>query len=291
MTTSERKPIQAVVIDLDGTLLNSKHELTPRVEAAVKAVIAQGIHVILATGKTRNAGTALVEKLGIKSPGIYLQGLAVYDADGKIMYQQTLDPALTRQVLTFMEDRGFFMIAYSGERILTKVHSDEAIDATTRYHEPAPEVIGALQNVAGELPIHKVMAIGEPRAIVSLRWQLGFQVGSSGRLMQAGVPTMLEVLPPNGGKGPALRWLLKELKFNPEQVVAIGDAENDIEMIRLAGVGVAMGQASKDVKDAADAVVATNDADGVAEAIDRFVLPPKTESAPDTAAAAEVKPS
>ncbi|MDL1900236.1 HAD family phosphatase [Anaerolineae bacterium CFX9] len=289
MTHTEQPPIQAVVLDLDGTLLNSKHELSPRNEAAVKAVIAKGIHVILATGKTRNSGKGLIEKLGIRSPGIYLQGLAVYDAEGKIIYQQTLDPALTRQVLTFMDDRGFFTIAYSGERILTRIHSQEAIDATIRYHEPAPEVIGALQNVVGELPLHKVMAIGDPRAILALRWQLGFQVGTQGRLMQAGVPTMLEVLPPGGGKGSALRWLLKELRISPERVMAVGDAENDVEMIKLAGIGVAMAQAAQNVRDAADHVVGSNDEDGVAEALERFVLAPQPEQ--PTPAISEVKPS
>jgi hypothetical protein len=83
---------------------------------------------------------------------------------------------------------------------------------------------------------------------------------------------MLEVLPPNGSKGDALRVLLDELNIPAEQVMALGDGENDIEMLQLAGIGVAVGNASPLLKAVADQVVASNDDDGVAEAIERFVL-------------------
>ena len=277
---NSKPEIRALVIDVDGTLLNSKHELTERVEKALKAAIAKGIHVILATGKSRHATTHLVDQLGIKSPGIYLQGLAVYDENGALRHQQTISAALARQVITFAEDRGFIVVVYSGERILARMYSKVLEDGFKEYHEIMPEVIGPLQNVLGEVPINKVIAIGDARAIKALRWQLGMQIGGAGRLMQAGVPTMVEVLPPGGSKGMALRQLLKDMRIDPKYVLAIGDAENDIEMIQIAGIGVAMGQSEQSVKDAADYTVASNDADGVAEALERFVLdePEKVEA-------------
>jgi hypothetical protein len=96
---------------------------------------------------------------------------------------------------------------------------------------------------------------------------------------------MLEVLPPNCSKGAALRILLKDLHISPDNVLAIGDAENDIEMIQLAGIGVAMGHAAQQVKDAADEVVGSNDEDGFAEAVERFVLPPEAPATPTREAA------
>ncbi len=102
--------------------------------------------------------------------------------------------------------------------------------------------------------------------------------------MQAGVPEMVEVLPPGASKGAALKQLLKIMKLDAAQVMAVGDAENDIEMIQLAGVGVAMGQSAQNVKDAADTVTASNDADGVAEALERYVLTePETAQAESSA--------
>ena len=270
--TNQKPDIRAVVLDVDGTLLDSNHAATPRVVEAIKAAIAKGVQVVLATGKTRASTVKLVDELGIKSPGIYLQGLAIYDVAGSVLQQLILEPQLVRQVITFGEDRGHTMLLYSGERILVRVPNAELADMFAQYHEVTPEVIGPLQNVVGTLPINKVIAVGEPRAITALRWQLTMQVGGAGRIMQAGVPEMLEVLPPGASKGAMLRQLLKILKVDAAKVMAVGDAENDIEMIQLAGVGVAMGQAAQHVKDAADHVVASNDADGVAEALERFVL-------------------
>lgn len=270
---NDRKPdIRLIALDVDGTLLDSNHALTARAEETIKAAIAKGVQVVLATGKTRYATLRLIERLGLKSPGIYLQGLVIYDADGDVLHQQTLDPTLARQVITFAEDRGFTMFAYSGERILARSYSKEFEDGMAAYHEIAPEVVGPLQNHVGQVPIHKLIAIGDPRAITALRWQLSNSIGGAGRLMQAGVPRMVEILPPGSSKGAALKQLLKDLKIAPENVMAVGDAENDIEMIQLAGVGVAMGQAAQVVKDAADYVTATCDEDGVAQAIERYVL-------------------
>lgn len=279
-----RPAIEAIVLDVDGTLLNGNHQLTARTEAAIKAAVAQGVTVVLATGKTPHACAWLVQKLGLKAPGIYLQGLYIVDAANKVLYEQIVSPAIARQVITYAEDRGFTILAYNGPRIMVRAASKEAESATVKYHEPAPEVVGALQNLLPETRLHKLLVVGDPRQITALRWQLGIQLGGAARLMQAGLPHMLEILPPGGSKATALRHLLKELGIKPEAVLAIGDAENDIEMIELAGVGVAMGNASDKVKAAAKHVTATNEEDGVGLAIEKYVLPPPASVAPSSAA-------
>jgi Cof subfamily protein (haloacid dehalogenase superfamily) len=286
MTETNKKQIRLVAIDLDGTLLNPQSEVTERTDKALRAVLEKGITVIFATGKTYTAVAPLVERFGVKTPCICVQGLVVYNGDGKIMHQQTLNPAAARQVITYAEDRGFSALLYSGSRILMKARNEE-VERTLfiRYHEPVPEVVGALQNVLESVPVNKIALVGEPRAVKALRWQLNAQIGSTVRLMQAGVPQMVEVLPPGTSKGTALKALLKELKVDPEHVLAIGDAENDLEMIQLAGIGVAMGQAEQRVKDAADFVVASNAEDGAAEALERFALgiEPETIKVEDSA--------
>src|SRR5690606_32286443 len=136
-----------------------------------------------ATGKTRNAGLKLIETLGLTTPGIYLQGLTIYQPDGTIAYQKTLDPAVARQVLTFGTERGFKFIAYSGTRMMIPSHDQEIIDGLMRYHEPAAEVVGPLVNLAGKVPLNKLMAIGaDARSIKALRWQLEAQLGGAARI-------------------------------------------------------------------------------------------------------------
>ncbi len=271
--------IQLIAVDLDGTLLNSQHELSERNEKALKAAMKQGVHIILATGKTRNSALKVISQLGLESPGIYLQGLAIYNGDGTLRHQSLLDTGIARQVITYAEDRGFSIVAYSGARILVR-NLNEGTELLEKYGEPQPEVVGALQNILDTVPINKLMAIKmrDHRGITALRWQLKMQIDGAARLVQAGIADMLEILPPGGSKGTALKTLLKELNIPASRMIAIGDGENDIEMVQMAGVGVAMGNATAQLKAVTEHVVASHNEDGVAEAVERFVL--KTEDAP-----------
>jgi Cof subfamily protein (haloacid dehalogenase superfamily) len=271
---SERASIQLLVVDIDGTLLNSRLELSERNRAALQKAMTQGVQVVLATGKTRYAGQRMIDALGLHTHGIFLQGLLITDGAGNVIHQTLLDPEVVRQVVTFAEDRGFVALAYSGEHIYARRNEPQVFAAITRYHDAEPEVVGPLQNLAGEAAIHKIVMVGDEKQIRALRWQLNKILGGTARLVHAGIPNMLEVLPPAGGKGPALRWLLNHLKVDARRVMAIGDAENDIEMLQVAGIGVAMGQAAQPVKDIAQFVTGTNDEDGVAQAIERNILPP-----------------
>ena len=264
--------INLIVTDLDGTLFNSQHQLTERTEKALKAAIEKGVKVVLATGKTRISGQDVVQRLNLDTPGIYLQGLAIYNADGTIRWQQTLDPKVARTAINAGEDRGFSMVAYSGTRVLVRARNRDT-DELLKYHEATPEVVGPLQNILDTTPINKVLAIklAQPRQVTALRWQLSMQINGTGKLVQA-LDDMLEILPPGCSKGAALKLLLKDLDIPAQQVMAIGDGENDIEMVQLAGTGVAVGNAHPGLKAVARHVVVSNDEDGVAEAVERFVL-------------------
>lgn len=267
--------IKLIVVDLDATLLNNKHQLSERNEMVIKKAMAQGIKVTFATGKTFHSARDLITKLGITMPGIFLQGLTIYQPDGTITYEKQLDPIVARQVITFAEDRGFTMIAYSGSNILMRTITQKGRDLTINYHEPEPDAIGPLQNVLGEMPIHKLMAVmpDDPRRIKALQWQLDKQMDGKLTLIQLhNIPDSLEILPLGSGKGTAFKVLLKQIGVSAEETLAIGDGENDIEMIQQAGIGVAVGNASQSLKDVADHIVSTNDKDGVAEAVERFVL-------------------
>jgi Cof subfamily protein (haloacid dehalogenase superfamily) len=282
--------IKLIAIDLDGTLLNSQHQMTERTEKALKAAIAQDIKVVLATGKTRYSGNKIIESLGLTTPGIYLQGLSVHYHDNSIRHQLALNPDVARRVITFAEDRGFDVVAYSGSRILIRAAHPAADELNTRYHEPAPEVVGPLQNLLDNTQINKLLIIkkDDPRKITAIRWQLSMQLNAKEVKLTQALPDMLEVLPPGASKGSALKTLLKEMDVKPEEVLAIGDAENDIEMIQLAGIGVAVGNAHEKLKAVADYVVASNDEDGVAEAVERFALK-KDEPKPEATLSSETE--
>lgn len=267
--------IKLIATDLDGTLLNSQHELSLRNAMILQAAREKGVKIVIATGKTPASTRALVERLELDTPGIYNQGLLTVEPDGSIRRQTTLPSAIARQVITFAEDRGFTVVAYRGSEILTrKRNNDTAL--LEEYGEPAVREVGPLQNIL-DTPVNKIIAIhrADARRIKALRWHLSVQLNGSSHLVQPGLDVMLEVLPRGASKGTALKALLADLKIAPEHVLALGDGDNDIEMIEQAGIGIAVANASQALKDKADHIVGSNDDDGVAEAIEHFVLETK----------------
>ncbi len=290
------KDIKLITVDLDGTLLNSKHELSERNKKAVKKAMEQGVQVVFATGKTRFAAEGLLEELDITSPGVFSQGLIIYNGDGTIRTNTVMDKKILRRIINFAEDRGFGVLAYSGNRILTR-RADEVADKIAEYGEPKAESVGALVNHLDSTEINKVILYGQESKVAALRWQLSKQLDGEIHLTRANVQGILEVLPANTSKGKAVMRVMKDLNIAPQNTMAIGDGENDIEMLEAVGTKVAMGNAVQKLKDIADQVVGSNDADGVAQAIEMFVTgkiedektddTPKAEENKDTETQAE----
>ena len=158
------------------------------------------------------------------------------------------------------------VVAYSGNRLLTPTPGPLA-DQFTFYHEPAPLTVAELHRET----VNKILLVRDVPTINRLRAALERAVGEDATVVQA-LPDMIEIVPRGASKGDGLRRVLDRLAVDPAQTLAIGDGENDIEMLQLVGLGVAMGNAGVAVKRAADAVTATNDADGVALALERYVL-------------------
>jgi Cof subfamily protein (haloacid dehalogenase superfamily) len=264
--------IKLLAIDIDGTLQNSRHEFTERTEKALKNATAQGVIVVLATGKARPACMDILQRCGISAPLICMEGSVIYKADGTIRQQQVLNPDTARQIITFAEDRGYTLLANSGERIFVRSHNTRINDLLAKYREPTAEVVGPLQNVLDDIPFNKLIAFKDGQSIKPLSWQLKMQHNGAVKLTPVMLDTGLQIMRPNTSKGTALKALLKELKLQPEEVMAVGDAENDLEMFAAVGISVAMGNARQPIKDAAKHVTAHCDEDGAAEAIERFVL-------------------
>lgn len=262
--------IKLVAIDIDGTLLNRQLEIAPHTVQAIDRVRGQGVLIVPATGRAPSAPQAIMARLGIVGPGVYLQGLLVLDADEKVIHEQTMAPQTVRQVIAFARQHGLTPLLYSGTRIIVEAHNYYA-DLLTPYGEPAAEVIAPLESAMDTLPVHKVLLLDEPDRITQARADIADVLDGQASITQA-LPIAIEILPHGASKGVGLRHLLDALGIPPESTMAIGDGENDLEMIQMVGIGVAMGSAPDHVKAQADAVVGTVDQDGVAEALKRFVL-------------------
>lgn len=263
--------IKLIVTDMDGTLLNDDHSMSDRNREALRKAIDSGVPVIIATGKTRTSNESVIAALNLDTPGIYVQGLIIFNADGSVRHQQTLDPDMARRVITFVEQRGHKVMAYSGNCLLIKADDDE-LNAIANYHEPMPEPVGPLVNILNTQPIHKLLIFSTPKKLKALRFQLEKQLDGRASLTSTNVMNTLEVLPAGASKGKALKVLLREMNIDAKNVMVIGDGENDMEMVKLAGLGVAVSNANPKLIAIADDIVSSNNDHGVAEAIEKHVL-------------------
>ena len=135
--------IELVVVDLDGTLLDQQHEVSLNAAKAIHAAREKGVKVVLATGKTRGSAKKIIQQLDLDTPGIFVQGLVTHNADGSIRHQVTLDPSIARQAITFANDRGFSLVAYSGTQIYIQSR-DHNTNLIFEYGEPEPEIVGCM---------------------------------------------------------------------------------------------------------------------------------------------------
>lgn len=277
--TSSLSPIHLVASDVDGTLLTSRHTVSSRTVAAIRSVQQKGIRFIVATGKSRGGVRIALGKLGEEltsssAPGgVYLQGLIVYKG-GEVVYERTLEAAVALDVMAIARKKGISLIAFNGDRILCE-KMDESIASVTAQHEPMPEVVPLEDFISSPSSstnkIHKLILLGRPSVIDSIRPSLASYLGPRATLTQA-QGDMLEVLPPGGSKGLGVQKLLEALKVDKANLLAIGDQENDLEMLKMAGTAVAMGNAPQHVKAVAGFQTRSNDEDGAARAFERFCL-------------------
>lgn len=267
--------------DMDGTLLNSKSQITPKTAEALSEAISRGVKIMIATGKTRPAAISSLESVNLAgeggvvskfSPGVFIQGLLVYGKQGLELYNRNLDPDICKEAFLYSLEHQVPLAAFSQDRIVT-LFDHPLIDALhTVYFEPKAEVMPSVEYLLSSVNVQKLLFVDTAenvRNILRPHWSLA--TAGRARVVQA-LPEMLEILPSGASKGDGVRKLLDHLGANIDEVMAIGDGENDVEMLKLVRWGVVMSNGSDEAKSVADAIVSSNDEDGVADAIYRYVF-------------------
>lgn len=273
---AELKPraIKLLAIDLDGTLLNSRHQVSPRNKAALRRASDCGMEVVIATGKTRNSAVDLIAELGIRSPGVFMQGLITAEADGSVRRRITMPETVAAQVVDIGEAQEFDIIAYRDNQAYARQLHQAAIGLTA-YGEPLPDIVADWHALLDATDLNKIVLFGEEHQIPHLRAALEAALHDKIHITRASIVGMLEALPANASKGKAVAALMRDMGIAPEAAMAFGDGENDIEMLQAVGIGVAMGNAADALKAVADIIAPANDEDGVARIIEAVALSEK----------------
>ncbi|MCW5851888.1 MAG: HAD family phosphatase [Anaerolineae bacterium] len=265
-----------IALDLDGTLLDEELHLSAPVRRAIQAAQAQGVHVTLATGRSTITARPFAEALGIQTPIIGYQGGQIADPlTGEVLLQHAMAEDLAHAAVERAEAEDLDLSLYSHDVVyfrqlrFPQVFYDRWFGLPIRHTPDLHAVVEAA-------PPMKFIIVAEPPEAdeIEARWKEGFE----GRLhIVRSHRLFVEGNPPGVSKGTALAWLARRLGIPQANVMAIGDNDNDITMVEWAGVGVAMGNGSPAVKAVADWVAPPVVEDGVAAALERFVLGRRVE--------------
>lgn len=262
-----------VALDLDGTLVEPLKPVRPRVVASVRAAQAAGVRVTLVTGRMFVGAEPFVRLLSIEGPIVCYQGAVIADAlTGRFEREIALPNAIALRIYEAAKPRGYHVQFYRDDRFYVEQRNTYS-DLYARISGSEPIVVPSLPAAFAGRDSTKVNIVTEPDKTPECLALMKEVCGDDAYVTRSN-PEFVEMLSPKVDKGVALALVASELGIAIEDVLAIGDSYNDLPLLRTAGFGVAMGSGPPELKAEADAVVGDVEHDGVAEAIERFVLAP-----------------
>lgn len=278
------KDIKLVALDLDGTLFDNSSRISKRNLTAIRSITDKGIHVVISTGRPfEGIPFDQIKGTGINY-AITSNGSGIYEiSTGKCLYENAMDEELVTPILNFLLTRDIHMDAFIGGKGYTPVQCVETAQKLTVPSSIKNYIITTrtrLDNILqfiheNQLKVQKMTLNFYPAAdgtLIDRETVRKFLVSNPSITTVCGGYNNLEFTRADANKGVGLRKLAEILGVNPDATMAIGDTENDLAIIEAAGIGVAMGNATDAVKARADYVTTTNTKDGVAAAIEHFIL-------------------
>ncbi|HEX3909631.1 MAG TPA: Cof-type HAD-IIB family hydrolase [Solirubrobacteraceae bacterium] len=263
--------IELVLADVDGTLVTDEKLLTDRTIAAVRSLKAAGVKFALTSGRPPRGMQMLVEPLALELPLAAFNGGLYARPDMSVIEARSIDPALVQEIVKLIGEHGLDVWLYRGsDWLLRDPHAPRVAKEadTVRF---APTVLESLEGITED--IAKIVGVGGEdldrvaRAEADARERFGAQVSAA-----RSQPYYLDVTHPEANKGAVLHYLSRRYEVPLERIATLGDQPNDMLMFEGAGLSVAMGNAGEEVKRAATKVTESNEDEGFALAIERFVL-------------------
>ena len=265
--------IKLLALDIDGTLMGRDYILPKPVIHTVKKVVKEtNIIVMLVSGRMTHSTLPIAQQLGIETPLIVYQGAMVKDIKNNItLFHQPVDSKLAKEVVDDLEKENIHVNLYLDDELYMREITEIAMSySSARYLTPKVyedisiiEKIQPTKVVGLDLDIEKIQSIS---AVIKEKYKGRLNLFNS-------LPEYIEVVNPNVNKGKTLVNIAKSLwNIDPENIMAIGDGNNDIDMLKLVGYGVAMGNASEEVKQSARHITTTVNEYGASEAIEKLIF-------------------
>lgn len=262
-----------IVLDLDDTLLRDDHTISERTKNALMAAQEQGVKVVLASGRPTYGMNRIAEELKLNEYGSYIlsfNGAKIIEAETrKEHYSSTLPAEMVHRLYEISQAEGVGIHTYVKDWIITENEHPYTLKEGEITGLPVRKVTSFVESVTE--PVVKVLMVEDPEKLIKVEAKLKKEFNGTLSIMRS-KPYFLEFLEEGVTKGSSLNALIQTLGIKREEVIAIGDSYNDLAMIEFAGLGVAMGNAPDDIKEAADHVTDTNMNDGLAKVVEEFIL-------------------
>lgn len=269
--------IKLVAIDLDDTLLNSGLQISPQCKAAIHQVKEKGVIVTLATGRMFVSALPYARQLeSVRDiPIITYQGALVKCSNsGDVFYYRPLPKDKAVEIMQYFKKSKVHFQAYFNDQLCMESLTEEG-EEYSHLAGVEPVIIKDLIGEASRQESCKILAVIEnEKLLLDMEMELRGIYTRELNITRS-KPYYLEVMDARANKGDALKVIAEHYGIDRKEVLAIGDSYNDMAMIEWAGIGVAMGNARKSVNETADYITASNEEEGVAEALHRFILSPR----------------
>lgn len=270
--TAKHFPFRAIALDLDGTLTNHDKVVTPRTRQALLKAQELGTVIILASGRPTYGIVPVAECLELEKRGGYILsyngGNIVNAKTGEKLFSQFLPDAVIPILYKYAKEKSHALLGYAGNEIITEMPDDPYVKEESRINKMN---IRKVDNLLDALEPHptKLLMTGDPTDMIKAEEELVEILGEKMDIFRS-APFFLELVPKGIDKAQSLLRLLSKINLTPADLMAFGDGYNDLSMLKLASVGVAMANAAPEVRADADYVTLSNEEDGVAEALLHF---------------------
>lgn len=263
-----------IVLDLDGTLTNRDKIITPKTKEALMEVQRRGKTIVLASGRPTYGVMPLAEELNLKGYGGYILsfngGIIINCDTEEIIFSRQLPIESNVRIIDLAKDQGVNILTYEKDKIITPDASCPYVGKEAFINKLDVCQVEAFREYVGfsvpkflMLDDGDFLALAEPRVKAALGKNFG---------VYRSEPYFLEIMPKGIDKAQSLERLLDGVGLTRQQMIACGDGYNDLSMIKYAGLGVAMENAVLPVRNAADYITASNNHDGIAQVVEKFML-------------------
>ena len=261
--------IKMIATDIDGTIADWKGQFSPAVRNCINKLKAAGIKIVLVTGRMHSSAIHVAKDLGLDTPLISYQGGLVKDFDGKILYRKNLNSGYAKEIIVWARENNIHINLYIDDKLYVE-NDDEII----KYYVDGKHIeytVCSFDDLKIE-NVNKILAIDIKDADRVSSWVEELKKKYPDLYIVKSTPYYCEIGSPEAKKSLGVKFLCDMWGIKREEVLTIGDQDNDIDLVQSGGVGVAMGNGTDELKKHADYITDTVENDGFVKAVEKFVM-------------------